>query len=117
MSELADFLIDQLAPLGPVSRRRMFGCAGLFQDGRMFALISGDGRLYVKADADNVARFAEHDCPPFTYVTRGRQVALSYYEPPETVFDDQDELLDWARQGLEAAARAPETRSSRNVGG
>ena len=35
-----EFLLDLLSPVGPVSIRRMFGGAGIFADGLMFALIA-----------------------------------------------------------------------------
>ncbi len=107
--EFLDFLLDQLSALGSVSVRRMFGSAGLYQDGRMFALVSGENRLYVKADAMSRARFEAAGCRPFTYAVAGRpDVIMSYFAPPETVLDEKDELLAWARLGLEAAARIPE---------
>nr|EJB0297129.1 TfoX/Sxy family protein [Cronobacter sakazakii] len=39
--EYVTFVLDQLAPLGAVETRRMFGCVALFQAGRMFALVDG----------------------------------------------------------------------------
>ena len=52
MSTSASFIEhvkETLAGLGPVSVRRMFGGAGVFADGVMFALIADDA-LYLKAD-------------------------------------------------------------------
>lgn len=51
--EYITFLLDQLASLGAVETRRMFGCVALFQAGRMFALVDGDAQLYIKADDKN----------------------------------------------------------------
>lgn len=74
----------------------------------MFALVSGENRLYVKADAVNRARFEEAGCRPFTYSVEGRpDITMSYFAPPETALDEKDELLAWTRLGLEAAARVP----------
>ena len=44
-----EFVAEQLAPVGPIDIRRMFGGAGIFADGRMFALIVSD-TLYFKTD-------------------------------------------------------------------
>jgi DNA transformation protein len=38
--KLAEYLLELLAPLGPVSARRMFGGAGLFHGGTMFGLLA-----------------------------------------------------------------------------
>ena len=45
-----EFVIELFAPMGPVSVKRMFGGAGVFRDGLMFALIADD-TLFLKTDA------------------------------------------------------------------
>ncbi|ELY4519262.1 TfoX/Sxy family protein [Cronobacter muytjensii] len=110
--EYLTFLLDQLAPLGAVVTRRMFGCVALFQGGRMFALVDSDAQFYLKADALNRERFIAAGFPPFTYLTTRRsggqhEVALGYYQLPEELVEDNNEFLRWAREGLAAAARAP----------
>jgi DNA transformation protein and related proteins len=45
-----EFVAELFAPMGPVSIRRMFGGAGVFRDGLMFALL-GDDTVYLKTDA------------------------------------------------------------------
>ncbi len=47
--EFRDHVLDLLAPLGPVTARRMFGGFGITLDGVMFALIADDV-LYLKVD-------------------------------------------------------------------
>ena len=54
----AAFLREQLAPLGPLEVRRMFGKSGVFAGGLMFAMVSADV-LYVRVDDGNRAAFAE----------------------------------------------------------
>jgi DNA transformation protein len=68
-------------------------------------LIEGD-RLYLKADRETEARFAEAGAEPFTYEAKGKTISLSYREAPDGALEDPDELLPWARLGLEAARRA-----------
>ncbi len=103
--EFVDHVRDLLRALGPVAARRMFGGWGLYLNGVMFALIEGD-RLYLKADQETEARFADAGCAPFTYEARGKRVSLSYREAPDGSLEDPDELLPWARLALEAARRA-----------
>ncbi len=100
-----DHACDLLLVLGPVAPRRMFGGWGLYLDGVMFALIEGD-RLYLKADRETEACFAEAGAEPFTYEAKGKTIGLSYREAPDGALEDPDELLPWARLGLEAARRA-----------
>jgi DNA transformation protein and related proteins len=41
-NSFAEFQREQLAPLGRVTLRRMFGATGIFCDGLMFAVVSED---------------------------------------------------------------------------
>ncbi len=88
----------------------MFGGAGLYADGVMFALVSG-GQIYLKADAASVARFEREGCGPFEYGTKkGKRAIMSYWRLPDRLYDDTQELAQWARAALAAAlAAAPKS--------
>jgi DNA transformation protein len=47
--DFREFIRDQLGQFGPVSIRNMFGGAGIYRDGLMFALIANEV-LYLKVD-------------------------------------------------------------------
>ena len=49
-TEFASFLRDQLAPLGQITMRRMFGKTGVFCDGVMFGMVT-ENILYFRARA------------------------------------------------------------------
>jgi DNA transformation protein len=105
-SEFVDYLVEQLAPLGEVSAKSMFGGWGIYHEGRMFALVADD-TLYIKVDDTNRADFERENLRPFRYDRTDKTVAvMSYYEPPAAAIDDRDLLCAWARKGVEAAARA-----------
>ncbi|WP_428481752.1 TfoX/Sxy family protein [Pyruvatibacter mobilis] len=104
-ADYTDFLIEMLAPLGPVTSRRMFGGAGLFADGLMFGLIVNDV-LYFKVDGENRAAFEEEGMEVFSYARSGKQASLSYWRVPERLFDDPEEFVDWARDAMSVALRA-----------
>ena len=108
-----DRVVRLLLPLGPVQARRMFGGWGLFLDGVMFALIARD-RLYLKADAESVARFEAAGCAPFTYQRKGKTIALSYREAPPDTLDGAGDLLAWAELAVEAARRSPKKRKAKS---
>ena len=69
---------------GPVTVRRMFGGAGIYADGTMFALVA-DGVIYLKADEQNVPAFEREQLEPFTYATkdgrRARDVLSAHARP------------------------------------
>src|SRR6516162_2200693 len=67
----AEFLREQLAPLGRVTTRRMFGKTGVFCDGLMFGMVT-DNMLYLRVDDHNRAAFKEAESfPPLSYKKKG----------------------------------------------
>lgn len=104
-ASFADFIRDQLRPLGHVTLRRMFGATGVFCDGVMLAIVSDD-TLYFRVDDGNRAAFAEaRASPPLDYVKQGKRIELAFWRAPERLFDEPDELVAWARLALAAARR------------
>ena len=105
--DFRDYLLDQLAPMGGIEAKRMFGGGGLYLDGAMFGLVASDV-LYLKADDGNRADFEARGMGPFTYTNKAREkpVAMSYYEIPDDVLEDPDELCAWAGRAWEAARRS-----------
>jgi DNA transformation protein and related proteins len=107
----AEFLREQLAPLGRITMRRMFGKTGVFCDGLMLGMVT-DNTLYFRVDDDNRATFKEAESyPPLNYEKQGRSVDLSFWRAPERLFDEPDELLTWARAALAAAHRVAAKRA------
>ena len=100
------FVQDLLSEFGPVSIRNMFGGAGIYADGVMFAILVDD-TLYLKADTPSARDFAAEGKRPFTYRPKGRApVAMSYWEVPERLLDDPEELATWARRAHAVALAA-----------
>jgi DNA transformation protein len=101
-----DFLIDLFADFGPVAIRRMFSGFGISADGTNFALALRGG-LYLRADEQTIPRFEAEGSKPFSYQTRAKTVTVaSYWQLPERLYDDPEELTDWAKASLAAAQRA-----------
>src|SRR5688572_24119288 len=101
-----DFLIDLFADFGPVTIRRMFSGYGISADGTNFALALRAG-LYFRADEATIPQFEAEGSRPFQYQTRVKTVIVnSYWELPARLFDDSEELSEWARAALAAAQRA-----------
>src|ERR1700685_1653673 len=101
----AEFLREQLAPLGRLTMRRMFGKTGVFCDGVMLGMVR-DNTLYFRVDDDNRMAFAEAESfPPLNYDKKGSTIDLSFWRAPERLFDEPDELVIWARVALAAAGR------------
>src|SRR6202022_4133466 len=99
----AEFLREQLAPLGRLTMRRMFGKTGVFCDGLMFGMVTDD-KLYFRVDDHN------ESVPPLSYEKKGCSIDLSFWRAPERLFDEPDELVTWARAALAAARRVAAKR-------
>ncbi len=67
-----DFVQDLLGDFGPVGIRNMFGGAGVYADGVMFAILADD-TLYLKAD-ETSARVRKRGHEPL-HLSPGRQSA------------------------------------------
>jgi DNA transformation protein and related proteins len=86
--------------------RRLFGGAGIYAGGTMFALVH-EGVIYLKADEQNAPAFDEEQLGSFTYSRRGERASLtSYRRMPDRLYDDPDELSAWAKAALAAAGRS-----------
>lgn len=116
--ETIAFLEDQLSGVGLVSIRRMFGGAGIFAEGLMFALVVEDV-LYFKVDASTLPEFEAEGSEAFSYQTKiGRHFILSYWRAPEHLYDDREVMTAWARAAVAAAQRAqkPKARGAKSRG-
>jgi DNA transformation protein and related proteins len=108
--EYAEFLRDQLAPLGRITMRRMFGKSGVFCDGVMISMVA-DNSLYLRVDDGNRAIFEEaRSSPPLNYAKKGELIDLSFWRLPDRLFDEPDELLKWTCAALGAAKRVAQKR-------
>jgi DNA transformation protein and related proteins len=86
--------------------RRLFGGAGIYAGGTMFALVH-EGVIYLKADEQNAPVFDAEKLGSFTYSRRGERASLtSYRRMPDRLYDDPDELAAWAKAALAAAGRS-----------
>lgn len=98
------FVLDQLAGLGPVTSRKMFGGVGVYCGSAFFAIIARD-QLYLKVDAETRGDYegaGMHAFRPFV----DRPPSTTYYCVPVGVLESGPELVAWARRAVNVAARA-----------
>ncbi len=96
---------EQLAPLGHITIRKMFGGASLYCDGTIFALVDDDV-LYLKADDSTKERYEAQGLKPFTYDGQTGPVSMSYWRAPERLYDEADDMIEWVREAISVAAKA-----------
>ena len=102
-----NYVVDQLAALGSVTAKRMFGGIGLYFDGLFFGLIDDDV-VFLRVDDESRGEYLAREMPAFRPVRGKPEMSTpNYYQVPGEVLDDADELVVWARRALSAARGAP----------
>jgi DNA transformation protein len=99
-----DFVLDQLAELGDVRARSMFGGTGLYCNDLFFGLIARD-RLYLKVDDGNRPEYVRAGMKPFKPYP-DRPSTMQYYEVPVGVLESAFDLLAWSRKAVDVARRS-----------
>lgn len=82
-----------LDPLGDITTRSQFGGYGVFEGGKMFALITSDGVLHLKVDDSN-----RDDFPPEAQFGK-----MPYCAVPKEVRSNTRSLRSWARKSIAIA--------------
>jgi DNA transformation protein len=98
------FVLALFEDLGGVSARAMMGGLALYRDGRIFAIVDGDERIYLKAAGPFAAALAAEGCEQFAYARRdGAAVRMGYWSLPDRALDDPVAACDYARHALAGA--------------
>jgi DNA transformation protein len=93
---IAAALVEDLAALGDVHGRKMFGGFGIFCDGVMFALVDPVGGCFLRIPDGGDDRYG------------ARHARMPYGQIPDGLRDDGEALAALAAESL-AAARAAKT--------
>lgn len=103
--DFGEWVREHFAALGPLEIKRMFGAAGVYSNGLMFAVLD-DGEVWLKADDVNRPAFEAAGSRHFAYSGKdGEIMNLAYWTLPVTAVDDPDEAVEWARGAIDAALR------------
>jgi DNA transformation protein and related proteins len=104
-SDYLNYVLEQLAGLGGVSARRMFGGVGLYCEELFFGLIDND-TLYLRVNDDNRADYTAHGMGQFRPYADRPEVSMTYYETPAEILEDPAQLVVWAQRSVAAALAA-----------
>ncbi len=102
--EFADYVVDMMQSIGPVTVKGMFGGYGVFLESLMFGLIA-DRVLYLKVDKESENDFIAKDLEAFTYSKQGKPFKMSYYKAPEQALEESESMSIWANKAYGAALR------------
>ena len=113
LKQLADDMIERLAPLGPLGAKPMFGAISIRKDGVMLGFVH-DERLYLKVDQVGIERFERLGGVPFSYDSgRGTVISRSTWSVPNEILNDSLELLEWAERAISIATEAKREKKPR----
>jgi DNA transformation protein len=99
--EFKEFIMGQLEGLDGVSVRNMFGGAGIFHDGKMFALLHRS-RMFLKVDDSNREGFESAGMEQFQPF-ENKPMKMPYYEVPPEVLEEKDLLQEWSKASIKVA--------------
>ncbi len=104
-SQFTDYVLELLEPVIPVRTGRFFGGVGISRGNVQFAMIMGSS-LYLVVDDSTRQKYEDAGMTPFSYTTKkGRIQVRRYFELPEEILTDPDELRTWVRESIEVAGK------------
>lgn len=101
--EYAEYVLDQLSTSGDIRHRKMFGGVGVYIDDVFCALISSKNVFYLRVGEANIQDYLLAGMSQFP---GGKGTGMPYYEVPEDVLEQPDELMRWALKAKSAALAA-----------
>jgi DNA transformation protein and related proteins len=99
--EYLSFVLEHFSTWGLVSARKMFGGAGLYRDGVMFALIANDD-VYLKVNEANLGDFVKASSRQFKPFEH-KKATMPYYQIPDELLENTEELALWLDKAFKAA--------------
>lgn len=111
-AEYKDYVLEFLEYLISVRISRFFGGIGISYDAVQFAMIMGNS-LYFVVDENTRKKYEHAGMQPFSYMTqRGRIQVRKYFELPEDVLNDPEQLRLWANEAIQVAAKTKKSKRS-----
>ena len=104
-SSLASYVAEQLAPLGRISSRAIFGGVGVFIDDRLLGIVIGD-KVYLHTDKSNIDEYIGRGMQQFKPYPNAFDLTTDHHQVPPEVVDDAETLKLWGERALNAAVEA-----------
>lgn len=110
-AEYTEYVLELLEPIGPVRTGRFFGGVGISKGSLQFAMIMGNS-LYFAVDDNTREKYEEAGMQPFSYMTKKGWVQVRrYFELPEDVLTDPEQLRRWAEESIQAAGKTKKPKA------
>jgi DNA transformation protein len=109
-AEFQDYILEQLADVGAVMPKKMFGGVGLYHRKLFFGILYHNN-FYLKVDDANRADYEKAGMSAFKPY-KDRPATMQYYEVPIEILEDKSQLKVWAQKAIEVAARASKSKKT-----
>ena len=100
---------DLFAEFGPIKLSRFFGGEGIRAGDVMIGMIFDD-TIYFKTDEETRKDFVAEKSKPFSFMKGAERVVTTWFSLPDRLYDEPEELAEWARAALKVAAGSPAAR-------
>jgi DNA transformation protein and related proteins len=104
-AEYTEYVLELLEPIGSLRTSRFFGGVGLYFNSVQFAMMMGNG-LYFVVNETTRKKYEQAGMQPFSYMTKkGRIFVRKYFELPEDILTDSEQLRLWASEAIQVAGK------------
>jgi DNA transformation protein and related proteins len=101
--EFISYVRELFAPLGELDDGIFFGGFAFKSGQKQFAMIMGN-TLYFCVNDKTRPKYEAASMEPFSYSTKkGRVNVRKYFSAPEDLFENQEKLIEWAKEAIESA--------------
>ena len=96
---------DLFQVFGPISLRRFFGGEAIYAGDVVIGMVFDD-TVYFKTDDKTRKAFVAERTKPFSFLKRstGETIVTTWYAVPDRLYDDPDELAEWAKAAHSVAS-------------
>ena len=102
-NEFIEYVMELLEPIAVMDGGKFFGGFGIKSNSIQFAMIM-DNSLYFVVNDETRPKYEKLKKKPFSYQTKKGTVNVKrYYEVPEDLFDEPDDLIKWAKESIDIA--------------
>ena len=108
-----EYIMELLEPVTAIEGSKFFGGYGIKNNATQFAMIMGNS-LYFVVDDHTRQKYEKFGMEPFSYATRKGQVKVRrYFELPEEILTDPEQLQQWASESIQVAGMTKKPKRAR----
>ncbi|WP_198263513.1 TfoX/Sxy family protein [sulfur-oxidizing endosymbiont of Gigantopelta aegis] len=101
--EFIEYVKELFEPLGKLKEGMFFGGFAFKSGNKQFAMIMGN-TLYFCVNDITRKKYEKEDMEPFSYSNKKGIVKVKkYYSAPEDLFENQEKLVEWAKEAIDSA--------------